>query len=1040
MRFQKILILAVCALFAFFGEISAQFPGQQHIFGKNRVQFKNFDWKQFSSSNFDVFFGAKNEELAKLTAQFAEEDFRYISNLIGYAPVSRVRIFVYPSVSDLRQSNIGINQQDFKVGGQTNFAKNVIEVAFNGTRKNFREQLRFEIANALLLDMIYGGNIKDLLQSTYLLSLPNWVLEGAAAYCAYGWNEKADNFVRERLLAGNLKNPEDYEANDAVLVGQSVWNFVVSEYGESNMANILNLIRITRNEKSGIFNVTALPYGTFVMRWYQFYQNQNQNLGGKYVRLPENQKNFTSKHIICGIELPKNGDDYFLTENEVGFFKIKKQKINGGKLEKIARSGSKVINQIYQKNLAFVALSERKIAFFYEEKGVMMLKINEQGAKSKIFALKEIGTVNNAAPSPDGNEIVISAEKNAQSDIFIVGTSDGHLRQLTNDKNDDITPVFAENGKILFSSDRNEKQEVPEGDAFNIFSLDISSQKIEQITNVDAILTHPLYLDENYFLFLGEQSGITQLYRFENKTQTLSQVTDYISGIKDFCFREGKLLLISEVLGKDAVFSFQNFDFKQDKFTGKIPRRLAADLQKVKRKSREKSKKESKTSSESKENEENPSEKEDYNFKTFNKKGRKRLLKDIEKYKNPEAPEIKIGKTPSYESLFGFEQTTFSFAIDPLRNFGLLFELKFSDDLENHKFHVGLFNPNLFFLQNSVLFAEYKYLKNRIDYGLRYDRQTLSVSKQAFTQKYYYNRVELDVSLPANVSSRVSIAPFYANTLFLVSSEFNPIAQQITPVYAHYSGLKAEFVFDNVINTGPNLKDGAQCRARYDQFFALGSAAKTFGQLEIDARYYKKLHPAFTLATRMAYGRFFANDNKGYRIGGVENWLFRRDEERNTDPFYVNEEVGEPFRDNLSDILFVRYATPMRGFDFNKLFGSNYLLLNAEMRIPLLGLFQTTASRSRFVNNLQAILFTDIGAAWSGISPFNRQNSLNTIDISVRPFKATVSNFKDPFLVGYGGGLRSKIFNYFTKFDFAWGLEDGKISDIQYYVSLGYDF
>jgi hypothetical protein len=43
-------------------------------------------------------------------------------------------------------------------------------------------------------------------------------------------------------------------------------------------------------------------------------------------------------------------------------------------------------------------------------------------------------------------------------------------------------------------------------------------------------------------------------------------------------------------------------------------------------------------------------------------------------------------------------------------------------------------------------------------------------------------------------------------------------------------------------------------------------------------------------------------------------------------------------------------------------------------------------------------------------------------------------------LVGYGGGLRSKIFNYFTKFDFAWGIEDGKISDLQYYVSLGYDF
>jgi hypothetical protein len=1009
------------------------------------VQFRNFAWKQFSSPNFDIFFCDKNENLAKITAQNAEDDFRYITNLIGYAPVARIRVFVYPSVSDLRQSNIGINQQDFKVGGQTNFAKNVIEVAFTGTQTSYREQLRYEIANALLLDMVYGGNLKDVLQTTYLLSLPNWVLEGAAAYCAYGWNEKCDNFIRDRLTAGKLKNPEDYEGTDAVLVGQSVWSFVVQEFGESSMSNILNLIRIMRNEKSSIYNATSLPYPTFVMRWFQFYQKQNQDLSGTYSRLPEKNMVFTTQKQLASTAVGKNADEFLLAENELGFFRIKKQSLTGGKPEKVFKIGTKVINQTYQTKMPIVVLDEAGgFATFFEEKGIMSLKVVQSGdKKGKSFPLKHIGTVNHAALSPDGKSLVISAEKDANADIYLLSLSSGSLQVLTNDAEDDLTPSFWTAEKILFASNRNLKQqENSGGTSFNIFSLDVATKKIEQLTNVEAFLSSPKAVDEKNFLFLGEQSGITQIYRYEAANETFSQVTDFISGINDFHYRNGKMLITTEIAGRDAVFFLPNFDFKQDRFTGKIPRRLAQDLKRLKSRAKEKAENSGKEDKkkDSPADEEKEKDGEDYNFNTFNKKGRKRLLKDIDKYKYPTSKEVKIERTSDYESLFGFEQTTFSFAIDPLRNFGLLFEMKFSDDLENHKFHVGIFNPNLFFLQNSVVFAEYKYLKNRIDYGLRLDRQTYTVAKQTFTQKYYYNRYEFDATLPVSVSSRFSVAPFYANTVFMVTSEFNPIAQQVRPVHAHYAGFKAEAVFDNVINTGPNLKDGIQFRARYDQFLGVNADAKSFGHLEIDGRYYKKLHPALTFASRIAYGRYFANDHKGYRLGGTDNWLFRRDVQRNTDPFYVNEEIGEPFRNNLSDILFVRYATPMRGFDYNKLFGSNYLLLNAEMRIPLLGLFQTTASRSRFVNNLQAVIFTDIGAAWSGISPFNRQNSLNTVEINVRPFRATVSNFKDPFLVGYGGGLRTKIFNYFTKFDFAWGLEDGKVSKLQYYVSLGYDF
>jgi hypothetical protein len=56
------------------------------------------------------------------------------------------------------------------------------------------------------------------------------------------------------------------------------------------------------------------------------------------------------------------------------------------------------------------------------------------------------------------------------------------------------------------------------------------------------------------------------------------------------------------------------------------------------------------------------------------------------------------------------------------------------------------------------------------------------------------------------------------------------------------------------------------------------------------------------------------------------------------------------------------------------------------------------------------------------------------------PFRATVTNFKNPFLMGYCLGVRTTILGYFVKADYAWSLEDKEVGKGKLYLSLGYDF
>lgn len=142
------------------------------------------------------------------------------------------------------------------------------------------------------------------------------------------------------------------------------------------------------------------------------------------------------------------------------------------------------------------------------------------------------------------------------------------------------------------------------------------------------------------------------------------------------------------------------------------------------------------------------------------------------------------------------------------------------------------------------------------------------------------------------------------------------------------------------------------------------------------------------------------------------------------------------------DVFMSDFASPLRGFNVNRLSGTNHLLLNMELRVPIKSFIGSEYNRSTFINTFQLIGFTDIGSAWTGASPFSKSNGFNTnvYGGQPNPFQATVTDFRNPFLVGYGVGARAEFFGYFIKLDYAYGLESGEIKAPVSYLSIGHDF
>jgi outer membrane protein assembly factor BamA len=242
-----------------------------------------------------------------------------------------------------------------------------------------------------------------------------------------------------------------------------------------------------------------------------------------------------------------------------------------------------------------------------------------------------------------------------------------------------------------------------------------------------------------------------------------------------------------------------------------------------------------------------------------------------------------------------------------------------------------------------------------------------------------------------------------------------------------------------------NLREGTRGKIGFSHHQGLRNDELSFSKVFIDLRHYQKLYREIVFAVRGYAGTFFGNSPKFYLLGGMNNWAFAKTDldgitpTGESNPLYPTAPNSDDLIEN-QDILFVEYATNLRGFDYSTLFGNSVLLMNAELRIPLVRALSNGPVASNFFRNLQFIGFYDIGTSWSGKPPFSDGTSVSYTEVKAHPFYAQIKNYLNPWLYSYGAGVRTVVFSYYIKFDLAWPVENFKVGTPRGFLTLGFDF
>jgi len=347
------------------------------------------------------------------------------------------------------------------------------------------------------------------------------------------------------------------------------------------------------------------------------------------------------------------------------------------------------------------------------------------------------------------------------------------------------------------------------------------------------------------------------------------------------------------------------------------------------------------------------------------------------------------------------------------------------DVFEDYKISGGLKGPVQ--LNNIGLIAIYENLKNRVDQRTQVSRQSFEdVFSDDIIKKTVVNDIKHQFSFPF---SEVSSLRLTTNLRFdKVTTLSNSPTTLKTPNdnFILFGGL-LEYVFDVTRPISLNINNGFKFKTWVEGYNELLNPNTDFFVLGLDLRNYQKIHRNIVFASRLAASTSLGSQRLLYYLGGVDGYLWA-----NFDPTILP--------DPNTNFQFQTIASPVRGFYQNARNGNSFIAISNELRVPLFSYFSKKPLSSDFLENFMVIGFGDIGSAWTGKTPYSIENSFNSSIINGHNYTINIKSQKEPIIYSYGFGLRSRIFGYYVRLDWGYGIDDKILMPSIKQLSLSLDF
>lgn len=537
-----IAVVALLLLAALFADEA----GGQYYFGKNKIQYSQFDWYVLQTEHFDVYYYKGEDRLARMAAASAEESYRHLADKFNIELTRTTPVIVYSSPNFFTQTNVIPQLLPENVGGFTEFFKGRVVLPFDGSYHDFDRVLRHELVHVFTYAKL--SRVSKDHKKVRVHSPPLWFTEGIAEYWSGDWTPSENMIISDAVLSGLEFNENNiFSISGTYLMyklGESLCAYMARTYGEEKLLMIFENWWKAMSFREVVEYTFGVPIKEIFDGWrYSLKQEHFPALADAHlpdrVARPLTERGYAVKPEAATLDLGDGQREYLIYKaNKLGYSGIYLQELDGNDDEDyevlVKGERSPQFESLHLLESGLSVSNTGKLAFAsrnYECDVLYIYNLRERKVEEK-YEFEDLVVIQSPSWSPDGGQLVFTAStRNGFFDLYIYTPAHDSLARLTEDVYGDFDPVFTPDGKrIVFSSDR-----LSTGDAGyrNLFELDPSDGEITRLTFGNYVDATPSYSpDGNWLVFQSDRGRVPNIYALDS-LGTMYRVGRYASGVLD---------------------------------------------------------------------------------------------------------------------------------------------------------------------------------------------------------------------------------------------------------------------------------------------------------------------------------------------------------------------------------------------------------------------------------------------------------------------------------------------------------------------------
>lgn len=515
--------------------LAATLPAQ-YYFGKNKIQYADYDWQRLRTEHFDIYFFVEEEQLARIAAYEVE---KYWEDHVGnfrFVPRSRIPVIVYPAPNLFQETNTIPWILPEGVGGFTEYFKGRVVLPYNGRYRDFRHTLKHELVHAFILHK--NTFVHDAHELFFLSFLPLWFEEGLAEHFSERTSPEMEMVVRSALLQDDfVPLNRIYSISGSFKMykeAQSFMDWLARNYGEGRVTSILDDIHDFRYFEELFEAHFGIPLDEASRQWENdikedywpmITQGQLPDEAGEVVTSKKDGLNLSP---ICYRFEDDSNRSIIFQSTRMGYAGI--YRTSSGKARLIIKAG-------LDEDMVEMHLFRNSLSI--SDAGVIALSVKVEGGDMLTLVDAASGDILRQSRCPcvpgigspqidrASRRVVFSGTGlNGFSDLYLYVIEADSFIQLTDDVFGDFDPSFS-NDHIIFASDRVKG----EGERIGLCRIPTDGGDIEILTGAESSFAQPHVRDDERILVALRNDDISNIWEYIPGDSVLYKRTNILTGL-----------------------------------------------------------------------------------------------------------------------------------------------------------------------------------------------------------------------------------------------------------------------------------------------------------------------------------------------------------------------------------------------------------------------------------------------------------------------------------------------------------------------------